>query len=161
MHYEFVLTHGQFAKAWLAEYYLAAKSGPFRLFGGPFMAALGWQLHRMFRGSPMAVLGSVAIGFGVYYTLKPFLQIALKLRYRHRFGAHKTKTEVTLDDDGIEIRSGKAEVSLGWDRIARAGKRPHYVWFETDKSTRGTIPRTAIDDLPALEQLFRDKGKWS
>ena len=161
MRFEFTLSHGEFAKAWLAEYYLATKWGPLRLLGGPFLGLLGWQLRTLRPRTYLAAFGAFTIGYGIYYALKPLLQVGLLVRRRHKLGAQRTTTVVHVDDDGIRITCGSASSSIGWDRVARAGKRPGYVWFEISETTRGTIPLAAIDDLPALEGLFRDQDKWS
>ncbi len=160
MRFEFILTDREFVRAWLAEYYLGSKRAVLRIFGGPALALFGWRLHVLYRGSPLAIVGVLGIGYGIYFALKPLLQVALELRKRRRLGAGSIATVVELDDDGIHIQSGAATADFAWERIARAGQRLDYLWFETHQGTKGTIPLRAVSDQQALEQRFREQGKW-
>ena len=160
MRFEFVQTHGEFARAWLVEYYRSGKWTFVRVLGGPAMAYLGWRLHQLQPGTWMAALGSFGIGFGIYYALKPFLHVALLVRRRHKRGAQTTKVIVEVDgEDGIRVESGSASTTLGWDQIVRAGWRRGYLWFEVTQGSRAIIPMRAIADREALDAVFRDHGK--
>lgn len=159
MRFEFVQSHREYAWAWLVEYYRSGRWGPLRLLGGPAMVYLGWRLHVLRPGEWLAAVGSFTIGFGVYYTLKPFLQILLLLRRRHKMGAQRTPVIVELDDAGLRIRSGGAETSLGWERVSKAGWRPTYLWFELSSGSRAIVPTRAIDDPAPLDALLRAQGK--
>ncbi|MBW2528925.1 MAG: YcxB family protein [Deltaproteobacteria bacterium] len=161
MRFEFVQTHGEYARAWLAEYFRGGRWGPLRLLGGPAMIYLGWRMHVLRPGEWLAAVGSFTIGFGIYYALKPLLQVALLLRKRHKIAAQRTTVVVEVDDEGITIRSGEAETSLGWTEIVRAGWRPTYLWFEFASGARAIVPRRAIEDRDALDALLRDKKKLS
>lgn len=160
MRFEFIQTHREFSLAWIGEYYRMGKWGGLRLLGGPAMVYVGWQLRVLRPGHWLAAVGSFAIGYGIYYAVKPLLQVLLLLRRRHKLGGHRTTMVVDVDAEGIVIHSGSAHTTLGWDQIARAGWRSSYLWFELAQSTRAIIPLRSIEDREAIEQLFREQGKW-
>jgi hypothetical protein len=161
MRLEFVQTHGEFAAAWLGEYYRAPRRGTLRVLGGPALGFFGWRLGTLRPGEWPALVGAVALGLGVYTMLKPLLEVALLVRKRHALGGNRVTIVVDLADDAITVASGPAETKLGWDRISCAGQRSSYLWFEVAGATRAIIPLRAIADREAVVALFRAKGKWA
>lgn len=159
MRFEFVQSHREYGWAWLAEYYRSGRWGPLRLIGGPAAVFLGWRMHVLRPGEWLAAVGSFTIGFGIYYALKPLLQLALLLRRRHKIGAQQTQIVVDVDDEGLTIRSGEAETHLGWSEVARAGWRPTYLWFELTSGSRAIVPKRAIANRTGLNELLESKRK--
>ena len=160
MRFEFVQSHGEFARAWLGEYYRAPRRGTLRVRGGPALAFFGWRLGTLRPGEWPALLGAFALGYGVYYACKPLLRVALLVRRRHALGGSRTPIVVELDDTTVTIVSGAAETKLGWERISSAGWRASYLWLEVAGATRAIVPLRAIADRGAVEALLRAKGKW-
>lgn len=159
LRYEFVHTHGEFALAWLGEHYQAPKWGPVRVLGGPLLAFLGFKLNRLRPGEWVAVVGTLMLGIGLYYTLRPALRLALLVRRRHRLGALRTTTRVELSADRIMLAAGPLEQRIDWERVTAAGWRRRYFWFELDGTTRALIPTRVIPDRQPLEALFRAQGR--
>ncbi|MBI4701544.1 MAG: hypothetical protein HY744_10350 [Deltaproteobacteria bacterium] len=159
MRFEFCQSHGEFAYAWLVEYYRASRWGALRLLGGPALAYVGWRLHVVHRGQWPALLGALALGYGIYYALKPLLRVLLIVRQRRRLRVSEHPMVVEMTDAGIAMRAGSAESRLGWDRVAAAGRRSGYFWLELAGGARVVIPLRAIADRAALERLLREQGK--
>lgn len=162
MRFEFVENHGEFALAWLSEYYGSRRWGAVRVLAGPGLALLGYQLGALRPGEWIALIGTLIFGYGVYYACRPLLQVTLLVRKRAKLGASRRTTVMVIDDGGVRIHSGKAEMKLGWEKISAAGWRPRYFWVELNGGARAVIPTRAIsnDDRGALEQLFRERDKW-
>jgi hypothetical protein len=159
MRFEFVQTHREFAAAWLAEYYRAPRWGTIRVLGGPALAFFGWRLSALRQGDWLGLVGSLILGYGVYYACKPLVRVGLLVRRRHKLGGNRTTIVVEIGDEEVSIVSGRAETRFGWDRIRCAGWRSRYLWLEVG-GARAIVPARAIADRAAVEEIFRAKGKW-
>lgn len=157
--YRFVLSDDEFRRAWLAEYYRRPGWRSLRLLGGPALVALGAIMLR----SPAAfqrVMGVVALLFGIYYAVKPWLAARVVTRERRRSGRADLELEVTLHGRGVTIDDGKVQTELPWYEVSSSGMGKDYVWYEVRGGARATIPLRVVDDLEALIERLRTHTDW-
>lgn len=155
----FTLTHGELARAWLFEYYRRGLWGVLRLLGGPALVVVGWTLRQSGDGL-VAAFGAFAVGYGVYYAVKPLLHVAFQVRRRVRVRADLVETTVRFGDDGIDVEHGASRTHIGWVDVGGAGRSATYLWFELPGGNRAPLPLRAVDDVEAVIARFREHDVW-
>ncbi|MDO7854212.1 hypothetical protein Q4S41_21585 [Hymenobacter sp. CA1UV-4] len=136
-------------KLFLREYYLGhsvARNGV-RLIGGPLVTGSGVQFYQ--KADKWAIAyGGFCFLYGLYFTLKPFLIIAL------RPAAFQTVTfEVVVNDQGVNWQLAGVESSVQFAAFSSILRRPSYYMLEI-KAT-GTV-YLLVNQLTAIEKSFLD-----
>lgn len=105
-----------------------------RLLAGPLLILIGIFLVQV--GDNVSVAyGGFSVGYGIYYTLKPFLRIALRLDY------YKTAPlKVGLADDKIRFESPEGYSELSLDTFSKILARKDYFAFRMKRVTAICIP---------------------
>ena len=155
---EFELTDAEFRQSWLAEYYRRPGFRSFRILLGPVVATIGAMMLRDAHQTSGRAIGAIAVVYGVYHTIRPFLLSMLVVRRRRKLGLRRYR--VTLDETGIEIGDGKGASRIPWKDVSASGLGASYLWYEVRKSARATIPFRAMEDRAAIEATFRKWGHF-
>jgi hypothetical protein len=155
---EFELTESEFRRSWLAEYYRRPGLRWFRILAGPVVFTVGAILLRDAHDTSGRAAGAVALVYGVFHALRPFLLSALVLRKRRKLG--RKTYRLTLDAKGIGISDGKGTSVIAWADVSASGLGRDYLWYEVRKSARATIPFRAMGDRRAVEALFLEWGHF-
>jgi hypothetical protein len=155
---EFELTDREFRRSWLAEYYRRPGFRSFRIFAGPVVFTAGAMMLRDAHEPSGRAAGAVALVYGVYHALRPFLLVMLVMRRRRKLGQRKYR--LTIDEGGIAISDGKGSSQIPWKDVSASGLGDGYLWYEVRKSARATIPFRAMADRRELESMFREWGHF-
>ena len=136
-------------KLFLREYYSghSAVRNTLRLVGGPLVVGSGVQFYQKTDKWAVAY-GGFCFLYGLYFTLKPFLIIAL------RPAAFKaTAFEVEVNEQGVSWRLADSESSVLFAGFRSILRRPNYYTLEL--APTGTVYLFA-NQLTAAEKSFLD-----
>ncbi len=155
---EFELTDREFKRSWLAEYYRRPGFRSFRILAGPVILTVGAMMVRDAHDTSGRIAGAIAVVYGAYHALRPFLLSTLVVRRRRKLGVGRYR--LTVDDGGIRISDGKGSTQVSWTDVSASGVGDGYLWYEVRKSARATIPFRAMTDREGVEATFRKWGHF-
>lgn len=158
--YRFVLSDGEFGRAWLREYYRRPGWRAWRVIGGPCFVALGIAMSRSAERFTMG-MGIVSIVFGIFYLVRPWIAMKAMVAHRKKGGRSGVEIELRLHRDGIGIDDGKVRKEIPWGDIIASGETSEYVWYELAGGNRATIPLRVVSDIDALRATLGAHTKWS
>lgn len=159
LRFEFCLSDKEYAGAWLAEYYRRPGASVLRGLAGPFFIVFGvsqWNSDQ----SAGRVLAAVAVGYGFYHILRPFLLLFMLMRSRRQSRQDRLSQVVTFDESaGVSVERGGKSITYPWANVS-AGKGATYIYFEIN-GRRATIPQRVIAaDREALEAMLIARSTW-
>lgn len=146
---EFQLTRRDRINSFFTRYYSYPGWKYVRILGGPFLVAIGLVLQHVPTAFHMAY-GGFAIGFGIYYLLKPFLYLAIRWRTFAAGGV----TLALDDEEMLSVTDGgvNARVSADTVRSARIANGLLAIEIKVD--------RRAFLDLPLRALTSGDAGAF-
>lgn len=155
--FEFDLSDRELARAWVREHF--ARQPLVRRALAPAFLVLGvvW-LARAAEGGQRA-MGLLAVAFGAYLILRPFLEASRAVRLRRAVprGEH---VHLVFDAVGLTLYRASKSLHFPWKEVTAAGLRDDYVWYEVRGAHRATIPLRVVDQRAEFEAFLRSKTSW-
>lgn len=163
-------TFSQFIDTYIFTYYSAGIGVLARLIGGPLMVVFGIVLIGFTRRIQSHVfslllwlIGLPAILFGLYYFLRPFINLALVWLRREEFlGAEGALVtfELVADQNLLHVSEPTGDFSLGLEHILYIQHRADSAWIITDQDQFLLLPRHNLVEgdqdefISAVEQIL-------
>lgn len=125
---------------------------------GAGVALILLGLGTLFVASAPGVSGLFLVLNGTLFALLP--EAVLRLARRRRGADAYTPVEVTLDDEGLTLRTEASEGGLPWGDFARIQRQGGFWIFRTGPSRAVLVPERALAPEAAaeLEAFLRAKG---
>jgi len=147
-------TFSQFIDTYLARYYSGAFETLQRLLGGPFLIVLGiialGYTRRMAPGLGFIlvwILGFALVFYGIFYALRPAIQIGLVyLRRRQFLGEEGARVTLTLNAEAqtLHMDSPEGQLEIPLNQIRNIQHRQDSTWIITTQDLLLTVPRQGL-----------------
>lgn len=144
-------TFSQFVDTYIARYYSGAFETLQRLLGGPFLIVLGVIAFGTTRRLSLGIgftlvwmLGFALVFYGIFYTLRPAIQIGLVYLRRGQFlGEEGARVTLSLDAEAqiLLMDSPEGHMDIPLKQIRNIQHRQDSTWIITTQDLLLTVPR--------------------
>jgi hypothetical protein len=160
-------TFAQFADTYLTTYYAAGFRIIVRSAGGPFLMFLGAVFYIFSRNPnlpwlariPLFIIGVGMFAYGLYFALRPFIDLALVYLRRDEFlGAEGQTIEIEIRAEALYASLPEGDFEIPFSNILTVQHRSDSAWIITRTDQILQVPREDLlegDHDAFVERLYQ------